>query len=432
MVATPQPKEKVKQVTRASRLSKQPERMVGVSPRLVAALEIQRAMAEPGAASPQAVLALQRLVGNRTVTQLLQAKKMEEKAPAKLSVQRQGQEEELQPKIQSQLGGAPQLPRPAPVGQQAIQRAIDPEAQRVLEFAAQKDNSYSDYVYLLTENDKIATSVQKEVIYLPGGLKKKEQGKEAQTMAERLDYVRAYLLKYFYRTALYYRKEKEFSLPKAIAQGKSAVQVLKNELLGFGLTKAGKISPELNYLLKESIPDAATGAEVDVGPRLEIRGTQIPGGDGLMKKILGKRHSFIVYTDALGNQQYAAGYGDAGSKEHYLKVVSGPFGPDVSPEWDPNASKKTLEEGNTAHQSWLKILQVATLISAMKIPYSMLSNNCNRVAYHLLAAAGVVNLQPAGSGYVGWGTMLGGDTLKQVYTRAKRYKARLRRGKSPE
>ena len=294
-----------------------------------------------------------------------------------------------------------------------VQRDIDPKVERALLAAAERDpeilrvspiNNILETIRGKGNDGKdvIPLKMQREITHLWSKNQKKKRGNDEE-LVTRLDYVRAYLIKRFMEEYIYNVMEGGQDVDRKAAK-KAALDVvlrLKKELLGWGLAKAGAISPELNYLLTTLEAPMGEDTAVNVGPRIEIRGTTIPGGG-----FPGKWHSFLVYTNGFGDQFYIASHmAGQGDQEGLLQANVGEYRPGIH-EWAPDADTKILEEGPSAEDKWPLLMAAANDINRAQLPYKMMSVNCNRAAFHILTAAGVASVKPPAPNYPGWGKML--------------------------
>jgi hypothetical protein len=142
-------------------------------------------------------------------------------------------------------------------------------------------------------------------------------------------------------------------------------------------------------------------------PRIEVHGTFIPGFTGWKKKLLGRRHSQIVYTDNDSDQYcLSAGEGSAREGGGYNLEAEDPAFYDPDDADNAGAQKKILETGGQTSAKWETIKSEAKALTARKLPYRFFKQNCNTAASHFLKQAGVQTVAPPGSGYVGWGKEL--------------------------
>ena len=293
-----------------------------------------------------------------------------------------------------------------------IQRAIHPKVERALTAAGAQDPemlvvrpAVNNLIEFLRDRDVISLSMQQKIIHLWDRSKKKRRGNDEE-LTTRMDLVRGYLINKFIDQYIYYRMQRGGTEEGVKEDKKNAykdIKIIKKGLLDFGLDKSGSINPELNLLFTELNIPTDDNTTVNVGPRIEVRGTTIPGGG-----LPGKWHSFIVYTDALGKQYYIASHmaaEDDPQQPGQLKATLGEYRPGIH-EWAPDADTEVLEEGASAADKWPLMMAAANGINHAQIQYKMMSTNCNRAAYHILVTAGVANIKPPGTAYAGWGKML--------------------------
>ena len=292
----------------------------------------------------------------------------------------------------------------------AVQRDVDPKVERALLTAAERDPDILRVTPIPNildtlrgkgndGKDIIPLKMQREITHLWSKGQKKRRGDD-QELTTRLDYARATLIKVFMEE--YVGEVMQNGDRKAARKSASKLAMtLRKEMLAWGLAKAGTIRPELNFLLTAANAPMGEDTAVNTGPRIEIRGTTIPGGS-----LPGKWHSFVVYTDSLGRQSYIASHmAGSGDNEGLLQAAVGEYRPGIH-EWAPDADTKVLEEGPTADDKWPLLVTAAQQINAAQLPYELLSVNCNRAAYHILTQAGVASVRPPAAGYPGWGKML--------------------------
>lgn len=298
-----------------------------------------------------------------------------------------------------------------------IQRTIHSKADRAIQAAENQIPGFSDFVPypgadqrnlrdVLDNAQLFGAKKQKELIHLWSKSKKKRYKHDGE-IEERLEFVRAYLLKkVILRFWEIYRENMMMVNPDNAQQARKLFMKLaikettslRDKLLGFGLAKGGAIRHELNNLfMEEGVPMSDETEVEDPGPRLEIRGTTIPGGG-----LPGNWHSFLVYTDYVGQQFYFSAHADENGILHATMNV---YAPGVH-EWQPTADRKLLEESEDLPDKWNMIGVLAEQINNADIPYDTLSTNCNRAAYHVLNEAGINRVKQAGALYVGWGEML--------------------------
>jgi hypothetical protein len=182
----------------------------------------------------------------------------------------------------------------------------------------------------------------------------------------------------------------------------------KKTLVDFGVAKSGNIRPEIASAAKHSGAEFATaGSTVNTMAKIQWRGTRVPA-KGFLRSIGLKVHSFIVMTDHNGMQKYISahtdGQVDPQAPNGRLKATVGDYTPETS-NFDANADNKTLETGQQVENKFPAMETAANEVSTLNLPYKVLSQNCNRAAYHILNRAGVRIKNPGGL-YVGWGKML--------------------------
>jgi len=376
----------------AFRAAGEREEVGSVVPGRSPGLLLKQAREKPETMAAGAVQTLQRTIGNRATTRLLQRKPAHRASPQRIA------------------GG----------GSHIIQRALHPKSQRALQAAEQRSPGFlniplpggqqGDVLQMISNSVRFTPKIQKELIHLWTKGQKRRRGND-QELTARLDYARAFLLKQV--MVKYYDIYLEYML-QITPENKDAISdiifnmavtetsALRDKLVGFGLAKAGAVAPELgNFFNDMNVPTSDQTQVQQLGPRIEIRGTTIP-----YSEFPGKWHSFIVYTDALGQQQYVAAHAaGAGDNEGQLWATTGPYVPGIH-EWQPTKDVKVLEEGDTAADNWGRIVNAANGINQANIRYHTMSKNCNRAAYHILRTAGVARVSPPGGGYVGWGKML--------------------------
>lgn len=362
---------------------------------------VQRVIKNPHRITPLEILHLQRISGNQATQRVLHAR-WNGQTPVQRSVQ----------------ASHPGI----------IQRTLDPEADAVIKFATSKDQSFpfieiyipphqrtssdtlyklKDFSQLLSQDSRINTELQQSVMKLDSGNSGQKETDQARD--DRLKFTKAYLLKTFYNkfrsNTDYSNKDEGTAINWALAD----IQKIKQELLSFGLNKAGTIRPELktlaeHYMGKDMGNVAIAGSQVDAGPRIEIRGTFVPGSDSnILKKLKIRAHTVILYTDEIGQQFYIS---SGSSLDRKLVSNMGKFEPGVV-GWEPNGYVKVLEQnGKATAQKWDKAKQAAKKIEQDNYRYNLLWRNCNVASYNILKEAGV-NVPPfLGGAYWGWGLPL--------------------------
>jgi hypothetical protein len=338
-----------------------------------------------------AIQRLQQTIGNRATRRLLQRR--------------------------ATTGGGPQdAPLPLQRTPVVIQRAIHWKAERALDYALER-GAGQDYVQAkgtFSQTAWLSESKQGDLIHLWTKAEKKKRGHD-QDLTDRLELTRAMLLVAYVRNL----RGELVMLNQPSMREKRAAETrayndtvkVRDNLKGWGLIKTGLFKPELVKEMQEADPNnlVTPNAAMNVGPRIEIRGTNVPAGPlAKLKKV--RLHSFIVYTQADGVQRYIAAhsnpdYGDEQTPSPLIATV-GLYRPGVH-EWDPAADKRVLEdqEPQTAGK-WERMAEAALAINAQMKAYDTLKRNCNTAASYVLRTAGVNNIAPPGPQYIGWGNNL--------------------------
>jgi hypothetical protein len=223
---------------------------------------------------------------------------------------------------------------------------------------------------VITASARFTPIIQKELTHLWTKGQKRRRGND-QELTDRLDYVRAYLLKQvlvrFFDEYDYLTISNEITDENRDAvtnllfsQALQETRALRDKLVGFGLAKVGAVAPELgNFFRDMNVPTSEQTQVQQLGPRIEIRGTTIP-----YSKWPGKWHSFLVYTDAMGQQSYVAAHANEAGQ---LWATTGPYVPGIH-EWQPTKDVKLIEEGDTAPDTWGRIANAANGIKPGQYP----------------------------------------------------------------
>jgi hypothetical protein len=299
----------------------------------------------------------------------------------------------------------------------ALQRALHPKAERALDFAIAEGAGveYQNTRGTFAGNAWLSEAKQAEVVHLrTWNEKRRNAGNDA--LDRRLELTRALLMvvykRYLLDKFLYLNNPNIFQKRAAEAKAYSKAIQMRDGLKSWGVAKAtGLLKPELVKELDtiDQEHQITPNAQLNVGPRIEVRGTSVPGGLlGKLKKV--KLHSFIVYTNAQGQQHYIAAHADPdyGDDQNPSPLIAkaGLYEPGVH-EWDPSADKRVLEDRQEGTaDKWEQLLAAKDQVNAQFKPYHTLKRNCNTAAAYILRTAGVNNIQPPGGTYIGWGNNL--------------------------
>ena len=326
-----------------------------------------------------------------------------------------------------------------------VQRKIGSKAERAMVFAEAQQPGYTyNEIFKKSELDWYKTAawlpanISEQIVHIRSAAEKKAAGGD-QTVEDRLEFSRAYLLKVFatewYLKLVDNRNSGKFDGTPQDSDRKAAVPSALNRALkekkrlqGFGVAKAGNVRPELLTLgrvkyeatretdasgvLFDTIDRSvvAKGSTGDTTPRIEWRGTRIPNKAAPLRKLGLRVHSIIVYNGPDGIQNYISAHADGAGKPK-LKATKGLYTPDADTLWEPISDRMKLEEGPQVVGKFAALEKAADSVNKMNLTYKLLTINCNRAAYHILKTAGVKTKNPAGL-YFGWGKRLGqgGDT----------------------
>ena len=354
------------------------------------ARQLQQAVANPRAASPQTLNELNHRYGNQAVQRLLVTSKPA--APTDTV--------------------ARQTTAPA-----IIQRELTSDSRRAFDQAIIKN----DYFQQSKDDTSqlMSTSDQKKVGDVAGIFLGKKG--EEQKLA---DYIRAFVLsQYVERLAAL---EANTTLDQKQRTKKKKVYLLKAVELRDKykpLLKKGVAAPETQAFLSDygfetgvAVTDKQKNKELAKGPRIDVRSTFIgfkPLGIGL------RAHLFIVYTSSDGKQTYIRGgpgapVGTEGYDDYleagYTTVDSGLYRSDTV-DYDPSAPSVTVKKGDKAKAKLDDMLQAAHAVNSMQVPYIghkgvLDGENCNAAAYTILKQAGLPTKKPSGI-HPGWGHTIG-------------------------
>jgi hypothetical protein len=281
-----------------------------------------------------------------------------------------------------QRGAAPQL----------IQRVLTEKAKKVLEQANENQANFTNVLLKfdtanLLERPAVEERHIEEIMKLPEG---------AQPALEAL--VQAGLLRHFtfvvleeYRTNVTKEtseEEKTSAFKNAIKKGLKAVSVLKVALVSVGYGKQ-EMGPELSWAIRNefkksgdepNLADHGVHYQPTGDPRMiRLCATYIPPGSSTL---LGRAHSYLLYTDQSGNMEYISAHADQQMK---LKASTGSWSPTEFP--DKVLKTSTVATGGEASTAWPTMKKTAEHLNKQSVQYNMFSQNCNSAAHYILSVA---------------------------------------------
>jgi hypothetical protein len=189
------------------------------------------------------------------------------------------------------------------------------------------------------------------------------------------------------------------------------IAAVKDDVINAGYGQPGAMTPELKTViikyfgLSATVPlnlDAFGVQHVPAAdPRkVEVCATYIPGRQF---DVLGRAHSFILYTDASGKITYVSAHDDG----------TGSLGADFG-LWSPskfddqNFDRLVVATGHQASAAFPAMLDAVQHINSAAIKYKMTEQNCNSATHYILKAANLAHAQAPSfmTGQFGWNKKL--------------------------
>jgi Domain of unknown function (DUF4157) len=296
------------------------------------------------------------------------------------------------------------------VQRDVIQREITDEARAALEEAERNQPGFNnvagiltDTISFLTKSTTIKAALVQQIIDLPAG-----------APAELATFVKAWLLRHFLYgmnqfvgAANLTPKQREKLLALLVDQ----VLDVKKDVIAAGYGQPGGMTSELRSTIEAYFAESglvpldfeAHGipAAPAADPRkVEVCATYIPGGQF---NILGRAHSFIIYTDRSGRMTYISAHDDG---QGWLKAATGIWRPSSFP--DEQLVRVTVAVGHAASQAFPAMLEAVEALNASKFKYKMTKQNCNSATNYFLKAAGLGGTAAPSSmtGQFGWSKKL--------------------------
>ncbi len=307
-----------------------------------------------------------------------------------------------------QQGGAGTHPTHSPHGQ-VIQRELTDEARTVLEDANERQPYFTmlsggDVLEYLDTNGLVSAEHVREVMSLADG-----------TGPDLKSFVQALLLKSFAVRLMSKLPSDRDPTAQDVQQQVSAIVAMKRELLLAGYGATGGLTRDLFSIIKHLFGAAgmstleAYGMKPPAGDlrRLELCATYVPGAD---IKVLGRSHSFILYTNRTGAMSYVSVHAN---EEKVLTAEYGNWYP--STFGDERFKRETVAVGDVAEAAIGPLTAGADKINAAQLSYQTLTRNCNTAARYLLAEAGIERASGANrkTTAFGWTASLTADIEKK-------------------
>jgi hypothetical protein len=314
-----------------------------------------------------------------------------------------------------QQGGGTSNAAPA-LQREVIQRVLTDEAQRVLDLANDNQPDFTRLpdkegllgdradALVVLKNKYILASHLQDIMQLPPG-----------APAGLRDFVQAWLLRHLAARFLSYIFEfgniAEEKRVKFIERLVADVLEIKDALVAAGYGQPGEMAPELKSVIARSFGESgvvpldfdAHGVQhvPAADPRkIEVCATYIPGRK---LDILGRVHSFILYTDASGKIIYLSAHDDGTGT---LRAEYGVWSPSVFD--DKNFDRVVVATGHAASAAFPAMLDAVENINSAGVKYKMTEQNCNSATHYILKAANFAQAQAPSfmTGQFGWSKKL--------------------------
>jgi hypothetical protein len=311
-----------------------------------------------------------------------------------------------------QQGGAASNAAPA-VQRGMIQRVLTDEARGVLALANANQEGFTqlpdpggllggraEAIGLLEKNKYILASHLHRVMDLPRG-----------APAELESFVQAWLVRHLCAEllshAVTFGNLGEEGRAKLIDLLVGGVEDIKEALINAGYGQPGEMTPELKSVITKYFGSSG-GVQLDFDahgvqhlptgdPRkMEVCATYIPGRK---LDVLGRAHSFVLYTDTSGKMTYVSAHDDGTGR---LGAAFGFWSPSLFD--DNNFDRVVVATGHAASAAFPAMLEAVEHLNSAGIKYKMTEQNCNSATHYILKAANLAHAQAPNfrTGQFGW------------------------------